>query len=91
MTDEANNAGPAAGPLSSETLERVRAAGNVWRVGGGELWLPSAFGLCRGVGRAVEMLDGAVDDESARGKRLFLLGDIIHNPWVNDYLGGRGV
>ncbi|MBS3734618.1 MAG: hypothetical protein KGY99_06795 [Phycisphaerae bacterium] len=91
MTDEANNAGAASGPLGSETVNRVRAAGNVWHVGGGQLWLPSAFGLCRGVERALDILARAVDDATGRGKHLLLLGQIIHNPWVNDYFRQRGV
>ncbi|MFW6133775.1 MAG: hypothetical protein ACOC8F_07745 [Planctomycetota bacterium] len=91
MPDTANNASASPGPLDSATVDRVRAAGNVWRLDGGELWLPEAFGFCRGVEGALEMLARAVDDAAARGKRLLLLGEIIHNPWVNELFGARGV
>ncbi len=77
--------------FGSEVVDRVRAAGNVWRLGGGELVLPSVFGFCRGVRRALNMLSDAVDRHAATGKKLVLLGEIIHNPWVNDYFRARGV
>jgi 4-hydroxy-3-methylbut-2-en-1-yl diphosphate reductase len=37
------------------------------------------------------MLDGAVCAHQGRGQRLFLLGQIIHNPWVNAYFDRQGV
>lgn len=79
------------GPLRSRTVDRVRAAGGVWRLPAGELRLPRAFGFCRGVEVALEMLARAVADARGDGKRLFLLGEIIHNPWVNDFFRDRGV
>jgi len=53
--------------------------------------LPEVFGFCRGVERALEILDQAVTSHMACGKRLILLGQIIHNPWVNRYFQRRGV
>lgn len=58
---------------------------------GGQLLLPRVFGLCRGVKRALAMLDAAVTEHQGRGARLFLLGEIIHNPWVNAFFEARGV
>ncbi len=72
-------------------MDSVRSAGNVWRLAGGEIRLPWIFGFCRGVKRALAMLDEAVREHAAEGKRLFLLGQIIHNPWVNEYFKQRGV
>lgn len=71
----------------------MRSGGNVWDLGGGrgQLVLPRVFGLCRGVVRALEMLEAAVVSRGKKGQRLFLLGQIIHNPWVNDYFRAKGV
>lgn len=77
--------------FDSEVVDRVRASGNVWRLDGGELRLPRVFGFCRGVRRALNMLSDAVERHVATGKKLVLLGEIIHNPWVNDYVRERGV
>jgi 4-hydroxy-3-methylbut-2-en-1-yl diphosphate reductase len=47
------------------------------------------YGFCHGVIRAIRLaLDSS---EKYAGKRLFLLGQIIHNPYVNDQLRQRGV
>jgi 4-hydroxy-3-methylbut-2-enyl diphosphate reductase len=53
--------------------------------------LPSAFGFCRGVQRAITMLLQAVQDAAKARRRLFLLGEIIHNPWVNERFAKLGV
>ncbi len=44
-------------------------------------------GVCFGVKRALEIVDGAL----AGGERIATLGPIIHNPQVVDALSGRGV
>ena len=69
----------------------MRASGNVLRLPGGEIRLPTAFGFCRGVNRALAMLEEACDERDTDPSSLFLLGQIIHNPWVNDYFSGLGV
>jgi len=79
------------GSFDSELIDRIRADGNVWRLDGGEIRLPAVFGFCRGVKRALAMLDKAADAARRDGQKLFLLGQIIHNPWVNDYFVRRGV
>ncbi|RPI63564.1 MAG: 4-hydroxy-3-methylbut-2-enyl diphosphate reductase [Planctomycetaceae bacterium] len=75
----------------SEVVDRMRETGNAWRLTGGELVLPRVFGFCRGVERALEMLETACQTPSAGGQKFFLLGQIIHNPWVNDYFSRQGV
>jgi len=75
----------------SDVVDRVRAAGNVWQLPGGQLMLPEVLGFCRGVERALEMLDQAVTRCARAGRRVFLLGEIIHNPWVNEYFRQQGV
>lgn len=77
--------------FASAAVERVRAAGNVWALRGGELRLPKVFGFCRGVERALVMLAEAVGSRPPEGGRVFLLGQIIHNPWVNAFFERQGV
>jgi len=77
--------------FASETIDAVRGSDNVLRLPGGEIRLPTAFGFCRGVNRALAMLEEACAARDADPSSLFLLGQIIHNPWVNDYFSGLGV
>jgi len=83
--------GKSLGAFGSEAVERLRAGGNAWRLPGGEILLPRVFGFCRGVERALNMLQRECDAQLAAGRRLFLLGEVIHNPWVNDHFLHRGV
>jgi len=79
------------GIFGSALVERLRQAGNVWKLPGGQLVLPRAFGFCRGVERALAMLQQAVQAAGKTHKKLFLLGQIIHNPWVNQRFEAAGV
>ncbi|MFM2018636.1 MAG: hypothetical protein RL007_2292 [Bacteroidota bacterium] len=47
------------------------------------------FGFCYGVENAVEISFRAIEEN--RGKRIFLLSQMIHNPEVNNDLVSRGV
>ena len=47
------------------------------------------FGFCYGVENAIEIAFRTVDENP--GKRIFLLSEMIHNPFVNDDLQARGV
>jgi len=69
----------------------MRARGGVWDLPAGQLRLPRVFGFCRGVTHALNMLQKAVAGQVGRGGRLFLLGEIIHNPWVNETFRRQGV
>ena len=69
----------------------MRQRGNVWDLPQGQLLLPRVFGFCRGVERALTMLQDAVDRHRQETRQIFLLGEIIHNPWVNEYFNDRGV
>ncbi len=79
------------GIFGSPLVDQIRRSGNVWNLSDGQLALPEVFGFCRGVERALVMLERAVAAGSDERRRLFLLGQIIHNPWVNDYFSRRGV
>ena len=80
-----NGAAVDLGAFGSDLVDRVRASGNVLSLPGGQILLPRVFGFCRGVKRAITMVDQACRRHCGSGKRLFLLGQIIHNPWVNNY------
>ena len=88
--EKMNDAGRGVG-FTSPIVDRIRAAGNVLELPGGQILLPKVFGFCRGVQRALTLLDQAVLEHGRRGQRLFLLGQIIHNPWVNRHFQDRGV
>ncbi len=77
--------------FSSPLVDRIRRSGDVWNLPGGQLVLPEVFGFCRGVKRALVMLAQAVAAHRDPRRRLFLLGQIIHNPYVNDHFSRRGV
>lgn len=51
--------------------------------------LPRHFGFCYGVENAIEISYKAVNEN--RGKRLFLLSEMIHNPVVNEDLNAQGI
>ncbi|MCE5278347.1 MAG: hypothetical protein ABFD92_01240 [Planctomycetaceae bacterium] len=77
--------------FSSAVVDRMHRSANAWNLPGGQLLLPRVFGFCRGVRRALTMLERAVADHAGRGGTLVLLGQIIHNPWVNAFFADRGV
>ena len=89
-----------------ETLEALRHEGSFATPQGLKLCLAKEFGFCPGVSRAVDLALAAaresanrelVDRKSAaresaeRGARLYLAGEIIHNPHTNRSLSDAGV
>src|SRR5690242_21852527 len=73
----------------SELVERIRASGH--RLSAGELTIKLAkeFGFCYGVERAIDLAYAA--RKAYPDKRIFLLGEIIHNPEVNDQIRRMGI
>ena len=51
--------------------------------------LAKAFGFCYGVERAIDMAYAAA--KVYAGRSIYLLGEIIHNPEVNDQLQAMGI
>lgn len=77
-------------PFDSNIVDNIRAAGGVLTVGNGRrIILPSAFGFCSGVRRAVAILARTLHDNPDR--KIWLLGAMIHNPAVNHWFTANGV
>lgn len=73
----------------SRVVDAIRASGYVLEVGDVTFRLAGEFGFCYGVDRAVEY---AYETRSKfPEKRTFLVGEIIHNPHVNQKLAAMGV
>jgi 4-hydroxy-3-methylbut-2-enyl diphosphate reductase len=73
----------------STLVQRVREAGYVHRSGRLSVFLAREFGFCYGVDRAVDYAYQA--RRRFPDKRVFLTGEIIHNPHVNDRLRAAGI
>ena len=74
----------------SELVERIRANGGVLTADGLTVKLAKEFGFCYGVERAID-LAYAARRVFPPPKRIFLLGEIIHNPEVNDQIRAMGI
>jgi 4-hydroxy-3-methylbut-2-en-1-yl diphosphate reductase len=73
----------------STVVEKVRVNGGVLRVGDTTVLLAKQFGFCYGVERAIDLAYAA--HKVFIDKRLFILGEIIHNPLVNDQIAAMGI
>src|SRR4051812_44280513 len=82
-------AGELAAAYHSKLVDEVRASGFRHQKGRLTIHLAREFGFCYGVDRAVDYAYQAV----ARfpGRSVFLTGEIIHNPHVNDRLRANGI
>ena len=74
----------------SELVERIRANGNVLAAKGLTIKLAKEFGFCYGVERAIDLAYAARRSFPA-DKPIYLLGEIIHNPEVNDQIRNLGI
>ncbi len=79
------------GVFGSELVDKARREGNRLKLHNGVLIITEVFGFGRGVERELEIFDQAVDAHRSKGTQLFLLGEIIHNPWVNNFFRESGV
>ena len=73
----------------SEAVERIRAQGGVMQQGGTVIRLAKQFGFCYGVERAIDLAYAA--RKVFPEQRIFLLGEIIHNPDVNAQISAMGI
>jgi 4-hydroxy-3-methylbut-2-enyl diphosphate reductase len=77
----------------SELVERIRAGGGVLSADGLTVKLAKEFGFCYGVERAIDLAYAArkyFSDVSPHTP-IYLLGEIIHNPEVNDQIRAMGI
>lgn len=78
----------------SELVERIRAKGHVLSDDGLlTVKLAKEFGFCYGVERAIDLAYAAKKyfAEDAPNTPIYLLGEIIHNPEVNDQIRNLGI
>jgi 4-hydroxy-3-methylbut-2-enyl diphosphate reductase len=73
----------------SQLVDRIRADGYTLQAGDLTFRIAKEFGFCYGVDRAV---DYAYESrQKFPDRRIFLVGEIIHNPHVNEKLESMGI
>jgi len=82
-------AGELAAAYDSALVDRVRPSDFQYASGRLVVHLAREFGFCYGVDRAVDYAYQA--RRRFPGRNVFLTGEIIHNPYVNDRLRGEGI
>ena len=73
----------------SEVVEKLRASGGLLTCGGVTLRLAKQFGFCYGVERAIDLAYAA--RKVFHDRPVFILGEIIHNPEVNEQIRAMGI
>ena len=73
----------------SVVVERIRANGGILTVRDTTVRLAKQFGFCYGVERAIDLAYAA--RKVFAGSRVFILGEIIHNPLVNEQIAAMGI
>src|SRR2546428_1676669 len=82
-------AGMLAENYHSAIVDRIKADAFLYRAGRLTVHLAREFGFCYGVDRAVDY--AYQTRERFPDRRIFLTGEIIHNPHVNDRLRSLGI
>ncbi len=70
-------------PLKKDTQPTLLDLGNL------KIYLARHFGFCYGVENAIEIAYKTIEEN--KGKRIYLLSEMIHNPQVNNDLIQKGV
>ncbi len=73
----------------SSLVERLKESGSVLECGRTTIRLAKQFGFCYGVERAIDLAYAA--RKVFPSARLFLIGEIIHNPEVNAQIASLGI
>ena len=73
----------------SEIVDKIRRSGGLIRVGDVTVRLAKQFGFCYGVERAIDLAYAA--HKVFKDRRLFIVGEIIHNPEVNEQISSLGI
>ena len=75
--------------FQSTLVDCIRAQGNELELPGVRLFLAESFGFCDGVKRAIEIAYATC--RLFKNRRIWLIGEIIHNPDVNASLDALGM
>ena len=73
----------------SSLVERIRSSGHVVSAGDLTIKLAWQFGFCYGVERAIDLAYAA--RKVFPDQPIYILGEIIHNPEVNDQIRAMGI
>jgi 4-hydroxy-3-methylbut-2-en-1-yl diphosphate reductase len=73
----------------SELVDRIRARGHLLAADGLTIKLAKEFGFCYGVERAIDLAYAA--RKVFPEQPIYILGEIIHNPEVNDQIRDMGI
>lgn len=73
----------------SELVDRIRARGHELSADGLRVKLAKEFGFCYGVERAIDLAYAA--RRAFPHQPIYILGEIIHNPEVNDQIRAMGI
>ncbi len=73
----------------SDIVDAVRRRGGIISVGDLTVRLAKQFGFCYGVERAIDLAYAA--RKVFQDRRLFIVGEIIHNPEVNEQISSLGI
>ena len=73
----------------SDIVDRVRRSGGIISVGDVTVRLAKQFGFCYGVERAIDLAYAA--RKVFKDRRLYIVGEIIHNPEVNEQISSLGI
>lgn len=73
----------------SSVVEKIRAANGVITIGNTTVRLAQQFGFCYGVERAIDL--AYASRRVFPDNRIFLIGEIIHNPEVNRQIENMGI
>ena len=73
----------------SDIVDKIRRSGGIISVGDVTVRLAKQFGFCYGVERAIDLAYAA--RKVFKDRRLFIVGEIIHNPEVNEQISSLGI
>jgi len=72
----------------SDIVDKIRRDGGIISIDGVTVRLAKQFGFCYGVERAIDLAYAA--RKVFKERRLFIVGEIIHNPEVNEQISSLG-
>ena len=73
----------------SDIVDMIRRSGGIISIGDVTVRLAKQFGFCYGVERAIDLAYAA--RKVFKDRRLYIVGEIIHNPEVNEQISSLGI